>query len=57
MQPGESYGDVINKLLFQAAEEEELNSEEERMIFEGFLEIKVKKTIPHDQVMRELKVR
>ncbi len=57
MQPGETYGDVIDKLLSELTEEDELSPEEEDMVSEGLKAIKAKKTIPHEQVMQELGVR
>jgi len=57
MQPGETYGDVIDKLLSELTEEDELSPEEEDMVSEGLKAIKEKKTIPHEQVMQELGVR
>ena len=56
MHPGESYSDVIEKLLHQSFDDE-LSPEEEDMVTKGLKAIKEKKTIPHDQVMRELGIR
>ncbi len=56
MKPGETYGDVIEKLLI-CFDEDELSQEEEDMVVEGFAAIKAGKTIPHDQVMQDLGVR
>ena len=56
MHPGETYGDVIEKLLI-CFTDDELSPEEEDIVSEGLEAIKAKKTIPHDQVMQELGVR
>jgi len=57
MLPGETYGDVIEKLLSELTEEDDLSPEEEDMVSEGLDAIKAKNTILHEQVMKELGIR